>query len=64
MSEFAKSFMKKSPLLHWVGKHPGKDGHVRSDHKDRKEAKRKASDIEFEEKLLILSANYRTLRRV
>jgi len=50
MSEFAKSFMKKSPLLHWIGKHPGKDGHVRSDHKDRKEAKRKASDIEFEEK--------------
>jgi hypothetical protein len=50
MSKFAKSFMKKSPLQHWIGKHPGKDGHVRSEHKARRRAKREASDTEFEEK--------------
>ena len=50
MSKFAKSFIKKSPLRHWVGKHPGKDGHTRADHKARREAKKEASDIEFEQK--------------
>ena len=50
MSEFAKSFMKKSPLRHWIGKHPGKDGHTRADHKARREEKKEASDIEFEQK--------------
>ena len=50
MSEFAKSFMKKSPLRHWIGKHPGKDGHTRADHKARKKAKKEASDAEFEQK--------------
>ena len=50
MSEFAKSFMRKSPFNHLVGKHPGKDGHTRADHKARKKAKKEASDAEFEEK--------------
>ena len=39
-----------SPMKHLFGKHPAKDGHVRSDHKARKKAKKEASDIEFEEK--------------
>ena len=39
-----------SPMKHLFGKHPGKDGHVRSEHKARRRAKREASDTEFEEK--------------
>jgi hypothetical protein len=50
MSEFAKSFMKKSPLRHWIGKHPGKDGHIRADHKTRRKEKKEASDDEFKQK--------------
>ena len=51
MSEFAKSFMRKSPFNHLIGKHPAKsDGHTRADHKDIREAKKEASDAEFEQK--------------
>ena len=39
-----------SPMKHLFGKHPGKDGHMRSDHKTRKKAKQEASDTEFEKK--------------
>ena len=41
---------QSSPMKHLFGKHPGKDGHIRSEHKTRRKAKREASDIEFEEK--------------
>ena len=50
MSEFAKSFMKKSPLRHRIGKHPAKDGHTRADHKTIREEKKKKSDYEFKQK--------------
>ena len=51
MSEFAKSFMRKSPFNHLIGKHPAKsDGHTRADHKTRREAKKLADDAEFEQK--------------
>ena len=50
MSEFAKSFMRKSPFNHLIGKHPGKDGHTRADHKARREAKKLADDAEFKQK--------------
>ena len=43
-----------SPMKHLFGKHPGKDGHMRSDHKTRKKTKKKAKkearDTEFEKK--------------
>ena len=51
MSEFAKSFMRKSPFNHLIGKHPAKsDGHIRADHKTRRKAKKLADDAEFEQK--------------
>ena len=41
---------QSSPMKHLFGKHPAKDGHVRSDHKARKKDKKEASDKEFEKK--------------
>ena len=37
-----------SPMKHLFGKHPAKDGHVRSDHKERRAAKKATRDAEFE----------------
>jgi hypothetical protein len=40
-----------SPMKHIFGRHPSKkDGHVKSDHKERRKAKKEASDIEFVKK--------------
>tara|TARA_R100000963_G_C4602885_1_gene75946 strand:+ start:239 stop:478 length:240 start_codon:yes stop_codon:yes gene_type:complete len=60
----------KSPLLHFFGKHPAEDGHVRSDHKERraekkavkkknKAAKKATRDTEFEKKYGVHPKNTR-----